>query len=308
MKKAVSVFAFLTTLTFFGVAQAEFVLQLPLGAKATYSADEDTLPAFVPISTFDSNGVQTESAPNNIRRTVWSFGGEQTLAEVENNILDQLQGSGYDILLFCQSESCGGFDFRFAIDVVDEPDMRVDLRDFRFVSARQSVTEQPAYVTFLLSKSPSSVYVQMTEFSPTALSVQIDQSTAPEENSNSSPQTNKTTNFEPYVLEGLEFETGNAQIGADPNGSIAALAERLKQNDTLRVILVGHSDMSGSLDGNIALSEKRAGSVLDVLASDFGIKRSRLSARGVGFLSPRASNETDNGRQKNRRIEAVFSN
>ncbi len=308
MKKiALSCFVAAAALNLAGVANAEFVLQLPLGAKATYSKDETTLAPRVPVSTFGPDGLRTEVAPKIIRRTVWSFGGEQTLAEVEENILAQLQGSGYDILLFCQTDSCGGFDFRFAIDVVDEPEMRVDLRDYRFLSAKQAVTEQPAYVTFLLSKSPSAVYVQMTEYSPKSLATQVSQPVEALEQEKVPPPNPDIAELGSFVLEGLVFETGSAQLGGDPERNLEALAVFLSQNETVKVLLVGHSDMSGSLDGNIALSEKRARSVKDILAEQHGIAPSRISVYGVGFLSPRASNETEAGKQKNRRIEAVFS-
>ncbi len=287
-------------------AAAEFVLQLPLGANATYSAIETTLAPLVPIGPFGAEGLPKERAAEHVRRTVWAFGGEQTLAEVQKNILEQLAGSGYDVLLFCQTDSCGGFDFRFEIDVVSEPAMRVDLRDYRFVSARQAVSEEPAYVTFLLSKSPTSVYVQMTEYAPLISASQPSQGFDQQPETREPDDLTETDGFKSYVLEGLEFETGSARLGADPDGSIAKLADILRQDRTLSVLLVGHSDMSGSLDGNIALSNKRAKSVMKSLISDHGIERFRLTANGVGFLSPRASNETELGTKRNRRVEAVF--
>ena len=109
------------------------------------------------------------------------------------------------------------------------------------------------------------------------------------------------------VLEGLTFEPGSVVIGADPNDALAALARKLKTEKNLRVLLVGHSDMSGSLEGNTTISQSRAETVRSVLINDHGIAPGRLEAHGVGYLSPRATNETKEGAQKNRRVEAVFS-
>jgi outer membrane protein OmpA-like peptidoglycan-associated protein len=285
-------------------AKAEFVLQLPLGAKETYSRVETLMSPLVAVSPYVDGGIQTATAPTHIRRSVWAFGGEQTLAEVQTGILAQLNISDYESLFFCQTEDCGGFDFRFAIDVVAEPDMRVDLRDFRFISARQTVSQQPSYVTFLLSKSPETVYVQMTEYraDPTQQQ-QVKETTSPE-----------SVVLQPddgqdalIVLEGLEFESGSATLGSDPKNALKNLAAVMEQDPLLKVLLVGHSDMSGSLHGNIALSTKRASTIRDILIQKFGIAEERLSAHGVGYLSPRASNETAAGKQKNRRVEAVFS-
>jgi OOP family OmpA-OmpF porin len=288
------------------VGAAEFVLQLPLGAKATYSQAETTLPAVVPIAPYANGAVPTEETPRNVRRTVWAMGGEQTISEVRSGIMEQLERSGYETLFTCVARECGGYDFRFAIEVVDEPMMRVDLRDYEFITAKQTVNDEPAYVTFLLSKSPVSVYVQMTEYRP------ITDNEALVETVETGPivatETPVAASAEiSVVLEGLTFETGSTELGADPNGALAALAEKLQSDETLRVLLVGHSDMSGTLEGNITVSRKRAQSVRNALISDHGISADRLEAHGAGFLSPRASNDTEEGAQKNRRVEAVFS-
>jgi OOP family OmpA-OmpF porin len=288
-------------------AQAEFVLQLPLGAKETYSRLEPALPPVVAVKPYGETGLETVPAPGYIRRSVWAFGGEQTLAEVQNSILEQLENSDYEILFFCQTEQCGGFDFRFAIDVVPEPEMRVDLRDFRFISARQTVLQEPSYVTFLLSKSPESVYVQMTEYTSVAAQGTLSASVSEPESSVLENTVSGQGDDASMILEGLQFETGSATLGADPENSLKRLADRLSRDKSLKVLLVGHSDMSGTLRANIALSRQRAATIRDILIQKYGIAADRLSAHGVGFLSPRASNETREGRQKNRRVEAVFS-
>jgi outer membrane protein OmpA-like peptidoglycan-associated protein len=71
--------------------------------------------------------------------------------------------------------------------------------------------------------------------------------------------------------------------------------------------LVGHTDASGSLAANIAVSERRAEAVAQVLIDRYGVDRDRVTAEGVGFLAPRATNQTEEGRQKNRRVEVVVT-
>ncbi len=70
---------------------------------------------------------------------------------------------------------------------------------------------------------------------------------------------------------------------------------------------MGHTDASGSLAANIALSERRAEAVADALVDRLGADRGRIVAEGVGFLSPIASNQTEEGRQQNRRVEVVVT-
>ena len=229
-------------------ARAEFVLQLPLGAKETYSRIETGQDPLVPVKVWDGASVPTVKGPDHIRRSTWAFGGEQTLNEVQKNILGQLESSDYEIILFCQTQECGGFDFRFGIDVVSEPDMRVDLRDFRFVTARQTTTQTPAYVTFLLSKSPVSVYVQMTEYSTkTEVAPAAIQDTATKETDVELASVPPERPFgEPIILEGLIFENGSAQLADDPNAVIASLAKTLKNEESLNVPeFVGFVGLSG---------------------------------------------------------------
>ncbi len=71
--------------------------------------------------------------------------------------------------------------------------------------------------------------------------------------------------------------------------------------------LVGHTDFAGALDSNIALSKKRAASVADRLVQSYGVNRTQLDPEGVGYLAPRATNQTDAGRTQNRRVEVMIT-
>jgi OOP family OmpA-OmpF porin len=79
----------------------------------------------------------------------------------------------------------------------------------------------------------------------------------------------------------------------------------LKQNAKLSLIVVGHTDDNGTLEHNMDLSLRRSQAVVAALVSEFGIDRTRLDARGVGFLSPVAPNSTEDGRARNRLVQLV---
>jgi OOP family OmpA-OmpF porin len=70
-------------------------------------------------------------------------------------------------------------------------------------------------------------------------------------------------------------------------------------------VIEGHTDNVGSAEYNQKLSQARANSVRQYLIDNFGIKASRLSAIGYGLTKPIASNDTEEGRQKNRRVQVV---
>ena len=95
-------------------------------------------------------------------------------------------------------------------------------------------------------------------------------------------------------------------LGEGPFPSLDQLASFLNSRPSVRIALVGHTDSVGSLDGNIALSRKRAQSVRRRLVDKFKIDPSRLEAQGMGYLAPVASNLAEAGRDANRRVEAIL--
>ena len=104
---------------------------------------------------------------------------------------------------------------------------------------------------------------------------------------------------------GIYFDTGKAEIKPESDAAIAEIAELLKNNNALTVYVVGHTDNVGSFDANMKLSKDRAVAVTNALISKHGIASSRLKAYGVSSLNPIASNKTEDGKAKNRRVELV---
>jgi len=91
-----------------------------------------------------------------------------------------------------------------------------------------------------------------------------------------------------------------------PYASLADLAEYLASHADRRIVLVGHTDSSGTLVANISLSKRRAQAVRDRMISAYDLPPGQLDAEGMGYLSPVASNLTNAGREINRRVEAVL--
>lgn len=105
------------------------------------------------------------------------------------------------------------------------------------------------------------------------------------------------------ILDKVEFATGSANLTNLSRYQINHLKQELARNPNVRIELAGHTDSTGSLEGNIALSQRRADEVYNKLISK-GISASRLVSKGYGPDQPIDTNETDAGRQKNRRTEA----
>ncbi len=104
---------------------------------------------------------------------------------------------------------------------------------------------------------------------------------------------------------GIYFDTAKADIRPESDAVIAEIAKLLGSIAALNVYVVGHTDSVGSLDANMKLSKDRAEAVAKALIGKHGIAPDRLKSHGVASLAPVASNNTEDGKQKNRRVELV---
>lgn len=107
------------------------------------------------------------------------------------------------------------------------------------------------------------------------------------------------------AIYGIYFDYDSASIRPESEKALKAIAEILEQNYELEVFIVGHTDLTGSLEYNMELSKRRAESVVKELMNTYGISSNRLKAMGVGPLCPVTSNQSEEGRQLNRRVELV---
>jgi OmpA-OmpF porin, OOP family len=103
----------------------------------------------------------------------------------------------------------------------------------------------------------------------------------------------------------IEFNTAKWYVKPKYNDEIKQVADFMKAHPEAKVVIEGHTDSVGSKASNIKLSQQRAESVKAYLVNRFGIEGNRLRAVGYGPDRPIASNDTSEGRQKNRRVEAV---
>jgi OmpA-OmpF porin, OOP family len=103
-----------------------------------------------------------------------------------------------------------------------------------------------------------------------------------------------------------DFDSGKADIKPEYRGEIAKIADYMKQYPSTTAVIEGHTDNIGGYEVNMKLSQQRAENVVNYLVDNFGLDRSRLSAKGYGYNRRIAYNDTSEGRQKNRRINAVI--
>lgn len=106
-------------------------------------------------------------------------------------------------------------------------------------------------------------------------------------------------------LNNIFFESGKATLLPESNAELDKLAEVLTNNTSVSIKINGHTDNVGSDSDNQVLSQNRAKAVFDYLTKA-GVKKSRLQFEGFGETKPVATNDTDEGKQLNRRVEFVI--
>ncbi|MEL7467022.1 MAG: OmpA family protein [Pseudomonadota bacterium] len=221
----------------------------------------------------------------------------------------RVASQGFEILLDCAGRDCGGFDYRFAIGLIPAPAMRMDIEDF----AHLSLTDGTDYTTILVSRVLRAIFIQIVTVTPSGEAIEIVE--APKVPAGAEPVQPKTETdrnlLEVLLRDGhvrladVDFATGGATLAPGSEARLSRVAELLNDRPDLNIVVVGHSDNEGSLDGNIALSRSRAQAVADALAR-LGVDAPRLEARGIGYLSPITTNDTPEGRAMNRRVELVI--
>jgi OOP family OmpA-OmpF porin len=290
----------------------------PEGAVATARSDRafDRYP--LPVGPYTPGEVNSREVEG---RVIWSSfrldaPGAST-AEVMAGYRTRLYQLGFQPIFDCATAGCGGFDFRFGVQLLPAPAMLIDTADFAQFSASRPAGpaldgSAMTYVSVLVSRLLGAVYVQTVLVEPGEPGLMI--AAAPEPDPAAQPvlltQDEKSlldrlTRFGHVPVEGLVFEPGGAELSDSSAPALETLALLLSRNPEIAVVIVGHSDNQGAHDANIALSERRAEAVRAALI-ERGVAAARLEAQGAGYLAPVATNATEAGRTLNRRVELVL--
>ena len=305
MQKAVKSLSIVLALTLSHPVFAELDVPYPSGVERLFTEQTEDGTLRVPIAPWS----QQSSVPHEKRSgtvTVSTFelrATSITPAQVAVPIRQALEDAEFQITLDCMSNECGGFDYRVNTPIVSPPNMYVNLRDFLSITGTKGSDQ---IINILISRIGERIYIQERRVDPAAqapvATSKITIIAQPTTATNISDQIDQTG---AVTLDGLDFTSGSTNLGEGPFSVLSELAGYLLQNPNTKIVLVGHSDAVGGLEGNIAISKQRAEAVRQRLISKYGIQKSRITAQGIAFLSPRASNQTPEGREQNRRVEAV---
>lgn len=273
-----------------------------------------TLPVGPAVKDADGQRVPSKkiSLEGRVTRTLYRGPKGRSTLEIQRNYQSALSSAGFEILYTCADKACGRlFHWIFYHDMGQRITSTATAKsafdipqDLRYVAAKGQVGDKTVHVSVLiafdagfskLSKQPVSlVEVIESEAMETGM-VTIDAEAMA-----------KGIDAEGHIaIYGIYFDTGSAEIKSESTTALEEISKLLNNRPSLKLLVVGHTDNEGEYEYNMGLSGRRANAVNRNLVDQYGIAANRLRSAGVGYLAPVSSNDTEQGRRKNRRVELV---
>jgi outer membrane protein OmpA-like peptidoglycan-associated protein len=238
------------------------------------------------------------NAPANVRRIegrVTKIGyvnpDGRSAFEIYKNYEQALTKAGFETLWSCAGNACGRTMHWNALNGLQASG---GIGEIRYLTVRGKVDDRVVTVAMAVNSTGTTVHVIESKPMDTGLV------------SASAAELAQGIDRDGHVsVYNIYFDTGKAELKAGSKAALDEVARLLADRSELKLMVVGHTDSTGELGMNMQLSASRAASVVAALTGNYGIAASRLSAHGAGPLAPVASNRTDEGRAKNRRVDLV---
>ena len=239
-----------------------------------------------------SKFAKSEQVDGKVTRIYYDYPEDRSTLEIIRNYEAALKKAGFAILFTCDSEdTCGYGDVRLTNDRSERwwslP---------RQLSAKLSQPGGSTYVSLHIYGNLHGAQLDIVE--PKAMEgglVTVDAAAL----HNDIAQNGHTPVY------GIFFASGKSDIQPASEPALDEIAKLLRQNASLQLYVVGHTDAVGGMSSNMDLSQRRAEAVVKALTGKYLISAARLKSWGDGPTAPVATNKTEEGRAKNRRVELV---
>jgi OOP family OmpA-OmpF porin len=238
-------------------------------------------------------GPQGESVSGTVTRLVYRNPPGRSTQEIAANYEQALTGAGVQRVFSCALDECGPSYAKSAWNRYNGLFAAAD-GDPRYFAGRLDRAEGTLYVAVMVGRRRTQVDV--IELGAMEQNKVVVDATA---------LGDALARDGHVAVPGIYFDTDRATITSESAPALDEIAKLLAARPSLRVYVVGHTDMVGTLAHNLALSQARARAVVEALAGTRGVDRSRLEGHGVGPLAPAAGNGDESGRSRNRRVELV---
>lgn len=236
---------------------------------------------------------ETKPLEGKLTRIIYGNPKDRSTLEIFRNYRQALEKAGAEVLYSCEENGCGPAFARSAWGRKNGLFAASD-GDPRYLAARVAKGDTQAYVAVMVGKIRTQLdVVELKRMDEGLVAVDPDALARGIEKDGS------------VRIYGILFDVDKADIRPESKPALEAIAELLRAHPKLSIFVVGHTDSTGTLDHNLALSRARARSVVAALVGKYGIAAARLDGHGVGPLAPVAPNTTDEGKQLNRRVELV---
>jgi outer membrane protein OmpA-like peptidoglycan-associated protein len=219
-----------------------------------------------------------------------------SILEVSRNFETQLAKAGFETLLACDTDACGGIPFSEAIEALPVPEMWVDGFNYHYFAGRKSDSGRETYASVIVSENNREITAQLTVAELGAIENKMVDAAAMAKGLGETGH---------IALYGIYFDTDKAVLKPESRPTLEQIAKLLSAQPQLNVFIVGHTDCQGAYDYNLDLSKRRAEAIAAELVKSFRIAQGRLRTAGVGLLAPVGSNGSEAGRALNRRVELV---
>ena len=261
--------------------------------------DEFTLPLG---KLADEKFTKSQRLEGKVTRIVYVAPEGRSVLEVFRNYQGALKKAGIETLFACGPQECsgsGGTTGRvYGTGNYDDywgPDHQI-----RYLSAKLARPEGDVDVSLLVDDQGGNgrgkVELYVIEMKPMEAGlITVDAASLAND-------INRTGHASVY---GIYFDTGKADVKPESDATLKEIAKLLHGTPGLKLYVVGHTDNQGTLDLNMDLSRRRAQAVLTALTAKYGVPTGSLRAYGSGPYAPVASNDSEDGRAKNRRVELV---
>jgi OOP family OmpA-OmpF porin len=292
--------------------------------EATDGRDRMNNQLFLPKKAAEVEGART--------RIAYLLPADRSPLEVLRNYEDVVKAAGGEVLFTCKGDACGGDPNRSSAGGGGHSSLMMyfvvesQLKDASFSNgacAQASGIDDQRFFAAKIPQSAGDVYVTVHTFQisdtlyckafngRTVAIVHVLEPKARDQKmvvvkADEMARTIGSTGR--VALYGIFFEFDKADLKAESNPTLMEIAQLLKSDPKLAILIVGHTDNQGAYDYNIELSRRRAEAVTKALVANHGADAKRLRGAGVGMLAPAASNDAEEGRAKNRRVEIVKLN
>jgi outer membrane protein OmpA-like peptidoglycan-associated protein len=257
---------------------------------------------------------KSQSIEGKVTRILYVAPEGRSTLEVFRNYQTALKKAEFETLLTCALNECGG-QFQPLIYPLERrlrnkgqvSEYALEFpKDQRYMAARLSRPERQVHVSLYVAINGINNFKETYNHPVVLLEVVETKVMETEKVTVNAEAMAKDLGRTGHVsIYGIYFDTDKAEIKPGSEPTVKEMAKLLRENPGLKVYIVGHTDNVGSLTYNLDLSQRRAESVVKALVTLHGADRTRMVANGVGPLAPMASNKTEEGRSKNRRVELV---